>query len=299
MKKIFVCEYIGKEIYAFLSERFEIVSEWDRLNEVEGLITRNFKVTADMMDKAEKLRVIGVFGTGMNSVDLAAAKQRNIDVFSAPGQNAYSVAELIISLMLDISKRVTVCDRLIRQGKITHNAPLELIGCDLRGKTLGLIGTGNIAAHTAKIARDGFGMRVIGWSAHFTQEKADKMGIEYAAGLAEIMSLSDYVSISVPLTDSTRGLVSRDMLSLMKPTAFLINTARGAVIDEDALYDMLKEGKIAGAACDVFNIEPPTADNRLFSLDNFVGTPHIGDNTEDAVYRVGRVIADGMAERLI
>ena len=295
MKKLFVCEYIGRDIYKLLEKYFEIVSDWNRLCEADGLIRRNFDVDREMIYRAEKLKAIGVFGTGINGIDL---QERGVDVFAAPGQNAYTVAELIISFMLDLSKRVSTCDRYIRQGRIKENAPFELMGCDLRGKTLGLIGTGNIAEHIAKIAKSGFDMRVIGYSEHFTPEKAENIGVEYADKIDYIMAESDFVSISVPLTDKTIGLVGKREMELMKPEAFIINTARGQVIDEDALYYMLKERRIAGAACDVFCIEPPDGDNRLFTLDNFVGTPHIGDNTEEAVHRVGRVIAEGMIERL-
>ena len=307
MKKVFLCEFIHPDAYAYLKKYVEIIPVWDRFSEADGLIDRNFKITEELLQTTHQFKVIGVHGTGTDDVDLEAAKRHGVGVFSVPHQNAQSVAEMNVALMLALGRKVVLADRMIvgnrkpsEAGGYANKTNLfaELQGTEFSGKTLGLIGVGEISKRTANICRYGFGMNVIGWSRHLSDEDADALGITKMESMDDVFWQSDVVVIGLALDDSTRGIVGRAQFEKMKPTAFLINSTRGAVLDEDALYDVLRNGKIAGAACDVFVKEPLTLEHKLMTLSNFVGTPHLGANTDDALRRVGMAVVKGVLERL-
>lgn len=297
MRKVFLCEYIHPEAYALLERHAEVISEWDRLPEVEAIIDRNFKITNNIMEKAKLLKVIGVHGTGTDDVDIQAAKKHGIQVFSVPHQNSRSVAEMNVALMLAVARKIVRADRKMA-GQAGSNVMAELQGMELWGKTLGLIGVGDISRHTADICRNGFGMKVIGWSRHLTEEKARAMDMIYAPSMIEVFAEADVIVVGVALAPETYQLIGKEQLKQMKPGAILINTTRGAVLDEQALYEGLTEGNIGGAACDVFVDEPINGSHPLLSLDNFVATPHLGANTEEALRRVGMAVVQGVLERL-
>lgn len=297
MRKVFLCEYIHPEAYALLERHAEVISEWDRLPEVEAIIDRNFKITNNIMEKAKSLKVIGVHGTGTDDVDIQAAKKHGIQVFSVPHQNSRSVAEMNVALMLAVARKIVRADRKMA-GQAGSNVLAELQGMELWGKTLGLIGVGDISRHTADICRNGFGMKVIGWSRHLTEEKARAMDMIYAPSMIEVFAEADVIVVGVALAPETYQLIGKEQLKQMKPGAILINTTRGAVLDEQALYEGLTEGNIGGAACDVFVDEPINGSHPLLSLDNFVATPHLGANTEEALRRVGMAVVQGVLERL-
>lgn len=297
MRKVFLCEYIHPEAYALLERHAEVISEWDRLPEVEAIIDRNFKITNNIMEKAKLLKVIGVHGTGTDDVDIQAAKKHGIQVFSVPHQNSRSVAEMNVALMLAVARKIVRADRKMA-GQAGSNVLAELQGMELWGKTLGLIGVGDISRHTADICRNGFGMKVIGWSRHLTEEKARAMDMIYAPSMIEVFAEADVIVVGVALAPETYQLIGKEQLKQMKPGAILINTTRGAVLDEQALYESLTEGNIGGAACDVFVDEPINGSHPLLSLDNFVATPHLGANTEEALRRVGMAVVQGVLERL-
>lgn len=297
MRKVFLCEYIHPEAYALLERHAEVISEWDRLPEVEAIIDRNFKITNNIMEKAKSLKVIGVHGTGTDDVDIQAAKKHGIQVFSVPHQNSRSVAEMNVALMLAVARKIVRADRKMA-GQAGSNVMAELQGMELWGKTLGLIGVGDISRHTADICRNGFGMKVIGWSRHLTEEKARAMDMIYAPSMIEVFAEADVIVVGVALAPETYQLIGKEQLKQMKPGAILINTTRGAVLDEQALYESLTEGNIGGAACDVFVDEPINGSHPLLSLDNFVATPHLGANTEEALRRVGMAVVQGVLERL-
>ena len=310
MKKVFLCEFIHPDAYAYLDKYVEIIPTWDRFSEADGLIDRNFKITEELLQTTHQLKVIGVHGTGTDDVDLEAAKRHGVEVFSVPHQNAQSVAEMNIALMLALGRKVVLADRMItgkredtevgstvsRESK--PNLFAELQGTEFFGKTLGLIGVGEISKRTANICRYGFAMNVIGWSRHMSDEEAKFLGITKKKTMDDVFRQADVIMIGLALDDSTRGLIGKAQFEQMKPTAFLINSTRGAVIDEEALYEVLCDGKIAGAACDVFVKEPVTAEHKLMTLSNFVGTPHLGANTDDALRRVGMAVVIGVLERL-
>lgn len=311
MRKVFLCEYIHPEAYAYLKAHAEVIHDWDRLSEAEALIDRNLKITDEIMETAKSLRLIGIHGTGVDDVDMAAAGRRGIQVFSVPHQNSRSVAEMNVALMLALGRKIVRADRILR-GQAGRSAAestgspesemtdrmAELQGMELAGKTLGLIGVGDISRQTADICRKGFNMEVIGWSRSLTEEKARRMDMVYADSMAEVFQKADVIVVGVALTPETRHLIGREQFAQMNPKAMLINTTRGAVLDEQALYESLAKGEIGGAACDVFAEEPISAGHPLLALDNFVAAPHLGANTEEALRRVGMAVVQGVLNRL-
>ncbi len=311
MRKVFLCEYIHPEAYAYLKAHAEVIHDWDRLSEAEALIDRNLKITDEIMETAKSLRLIGIHGTGVDDVDMAAAGRRGIQVFSVPHQNSRSVAEMNVALMLALGRKIVRADRILR-GQAGQSAAestgspesemtdrmAELQGIELAGKILGLIGVGDISRQTADICRKGFDMEVIGWSRSLTEEKARRMDMAYADSMAEVFQKADVIIVGVALTPETRHLIGREQFAQMNPKAMLINTTRGAVLDEQALYESLAKGEIGGAACDVFAEEPISAGHPLLALDNFVAAPHLGANTEEALRRVGMAVVQGVLNRL-
>ena len=310
MKKVFLCEFIHPDAYRYLKDHVEVIHTWDRFSEADAVIDRNFKINEELLSQTEQLKVIGIHGTGTDDVDLKAAKRHGIDVFSVPHQNAQSVAEMNIALMLALGRKVVLADRkIIGRSKASEedieaqtlekpNLFAELQGTEFYGKTLGLIGVGEISKRTARICQYGFGMNVIAWSRHLTDEAAKELNLKRCDRMDDVFEQADVVMIGLSLDDSTRGLVGKKQFSKMKKSAFLINSTRGAILDENALYEALRDKSIAGAACDVFIEEPLTKLNLLTNLDNFVGTPHLGANTDDALRRVGMAVVRGVLERL-
>ncbi len=285
--KVFLCESIHPEAFALLQKQAEIISDWSRLAEADAIINRNLSLSSELLQKAVNLKVIAIHGTGTDGVDLDYCHQHQISVFRIPGENAESVAELIVALSLMLLRRLHLADRMICSGAATQTAPPELFGSELTGKTVGFIGTGEISQRAARIFRDGFHSTIIGFSPSLTPGRASSMGIGYCASITQVLQQSDIVSLGVPLNAETHNLMNNCTLAMMKPSAILINTTRGGVVDEPALFHALTEGKIAGAACDVFCSEPPGKDNPLIGLSNFIATPHLGANTEEALRRVG------------
>ncbi|MDY3869216.1 MAG: hydroxyacid dehydrogenase [Pyramidobacter sp.] len=284
---VFLCESIHPEALALLRSRAEIISSWDRLNEADAIVNRNLKLPSEVLCRAERLKTIAVHGTGSDGIDLDWCRNHDVCVTYVPYENADSVAELIVAFALCLLRKIPRADRLVLSGAPIQNAPPELFGNELRGKTLGLVGTGDIARRAARIMKDGFGVSVIGYSPSLNDETAQKLGIRRCASVTDVMRDADIISVGVHLTPQTEHMISAAEFAAAKPTAVLINTSRGGVVDEAALYEALTTGKIAAAACDVWESEPPTRRNPLVGLDSVLATPHIGANTDEALRRVG------------
>ena len=246
------------------------------------------KALADIVNAGAegKLKVIGRAGIGVDNVDLETAAKNNIKVVNAPTGATASVAELTIAHMLSLSRHITKADATMKKGEW---AKKQLKGNELYGKTLGLIGCGNIGKLTAKYAQI-FNMNVIGYDPFISNQDMRKNGIKKEDNLGNIMKNADFISLHLPHTQQTHYIVNEEMLSKMKPSAYIINCARGGTVDEKALYNALKNGTIAGAGLDVFENEPPI-DSPLFMFDNVVLTPHIGANTNEGQIRAGTVCA--------
>lgn len=253
-----------------------------RLAPAEAVINvRSYTVLDDeALSHAPRLRIISILGTGTDNVDLAAATRRGIVVTNTPAVGAPSVAELSVALMLAVARAIPPSDRRLREGIWQH-----VEGPELHGKTLGLLGLGAIGQHVARIAGAGLGMRVIGWSWRHDPVRAVACGVELVER-ADVFRQADVVSVHLRNTPEARGSVGRAELALMKPTAILVNTARAALVDQEALLDALRERRIAGAGLDVYLQEPlPAEANPFKHLDNVVLTPHVGAVTREASAR--------------
>ncbi|MFN8650960.1 MAG: phosphoglycerate dehydrogenase [Gemmatimonadales bacterium] len=263
--------------------------------EADAVLVRSAtKITRDALARAERLKVIGRAGVGVDTIDVDAATEKGVAVMNAPAGNTVSAAELALALLLSLIRKVPAADRSMREGKWDRSS---FSGTELYRKTLGLIGAGRIGGEVARRAR-AFGMRVLAYDPYLSAEAAKGMGIELAT-LDTVLREADAISLHVPLTDSTRGILGPAQLDLLKPTAVIVNAARGGLVDEAALITRLKEGKLAGAAFDVFEQEPLPADHPLRAVPNVVLTPHLGASTEEAQLNVAIEIAEAVKLALL
>jgi len=251
------------------------------------------KLVKELIDKADKCQIIARVGVGLDNIDQEAAKEKNIRVINAVEGAMNAVAELVIGLMLSMAREIPRADREVRNGNWIKK---ELMGSELSGKYLGIVGLGNIGKKLARHAKS-LNMNIIGYDVVPIDEEFSKEVGLMKADLDTLLSSSDYVSLHVPLLESTHHMINNEKLKLMKNTACIINAARGGVIDEDALYNSLKEGKLANAALDVFEIEPATG-NKLITLPNFIATPHIGAQTKEAQSLAANIIAEKIIQIL-
>lgn len=289
---IYLSEYIYPPAAEKLRQNATVVDNFDHIEEIDAIILRNIPVTAEMMDKAKKLKVIAKHGIGVNTIDVEAAKDRGIQVIYTPTANADSVAEMTVGLFLMMQRRMYEANQKCRRGEFKTIAPSDFMGTEINGKTFGQIGMGNIAQRIARIMSAGFGAHVLGYDPFVSAEDAAKRGFEKVETLEELLERSDMVNVNVPLVKSTEGMISGEMFNHFKANAVFVNAARGAIINEDDLYNALVSGKLKAAACDTFVQEPPTMENKLLTLENFSATPHIGGNTEDALRKAGTEVVD-------
>ena len=266
----------------------------EKISDFNILIVRSrTTITKEMIDKADNCKIIARVGVGLDNVDQEAAKAKNIRVINAVEGAMNAVAELVLGFMLSLARQTARGDRAIRDGKWLKK---ELKGTELRGKYLGIIGLGNIGKRLARLAR-GLNMNIIGYDVMpIDEEFAKEVGL-MKADLNTLLQSSDYISIHVPLLDSTYHLLDAQKMSTMKKTAKIINTSRGGVVDEDALYEAIKNGNLGGAALDVFEKEPATG-NKLAELDNVILTPHIGAQTKEAQSLAANVIGEKIIQIL-
>ncbi|HZC84532.1 MAG TPA: phosphoglycerate dehydrogenase [Rubrobacter sp.] len=265
-----------------------------RIGDYDGLIIRSAtKVTAEVIERAGNLKAIGRAGIGVDNIDIEAATKRGIIVANAPESNTVAAAEHTLGLMLAAARRIPAADSSLRSGEWKRSA---LKGVEVSGKTIGLIGLGHVGAIVARGAL-GMGMRVLAYDPYVSEDRMRSMNVGRAESADEVFEQADFVSLHVPRTPQTMGLVNEDTLAKMKPRAYLINVARGGIVDETALYNALKEGAIAGAALDVF-AEEPTTDSPIFTLPNVVVTPHLGASTAEAQDRAGITAAEQVATAL-
>ena len=251
------------------------------------------KITSELIQKADKCKIIARVGVGLDNIDQDAAKEKEIRVINAVEGAMNAVAELVIGLMLSLARDISRADREVRNGNWIKK---ELMGSELRGKYLGIVGLGNIGKRLARIAKS-FNMNIIGFDVMPIDEEFSKEVGLMKADLDTLLASSDYVSLHVPLLDSTKHMINSEKIATMKNTARIINTSRGGVIDEEALYDALKGGNLGGAALDVFEVEPATS-NKLTTLPNFISTPHMGAQTKEAQSLAANVIAEKIIQIL-
>jgi len=291
MPKVFVTRTVAQEAIELLSKYAE-VDAWKeeepipreeflrRIADVEGILQwGGDPIDGEAMDAAPKLKVIANVSVGYDNIDIDAATKRGIKVSNTPGVVTESTADLAFALMLAISRRLIEMTKVVINGEWRNFGPMQMLGYDIYGKTLGIIGMGRIGAAVAQRAK-GFGMKILYHNRHRRQDEAE-FGAEYVKDIPTLLSRSDFVSIHVPSTKETRHLIGAKELSRMKPTAMLINSARGTIVDQKALYEALKRKQILGAALDVTEPEPVSPDDPLLKQDNVIVLPHIGTQTLD------------------
>ncbi len=260
-----------------------------------ALIVRSeTRVTAEIIGAADDLKVIGRAGTGVDNIDVPAATQRGIVVMNAAGGNSVTTAEHAIALLMSLARKVPQAHGKLKGGKWDKKS---FMGVELAGKTLGVIGLGNIGKIVASRAQ-GLAMKVVAYDPFITKEVATRAGIELAA-LDEVFQRADFVTVHTPMTEETRGIIGQSAFAKMKDGVRVINCARGGLVDEQALYDAIKAGKVAGAALDVFEQEPVPADHPLLTLDEVIVTPHLGASTHEAQDSVAITIAETVANFLL
>jgi D-3-phosphoglycerate dehydrogenase len=303
--RVLVADQIASEGLAPLrgDKRFELVERpglkgddlAGAIADADAVLVRSAtRITRESLARANRLKVIGRAGVGVDTIDVDAATERGIAVLTAPAGNTIAAAELTLALMLALVRRVPAADRSMRAGEWERG---RFSGTELRGKTLGLVGAGRIGSEVARRAR-AFGMRVMAYDPFLTEEHASAIDVELAP-LPQVIAAADVLSLHVPLTDETAGLLGERQIATMKPGAFLVNAARGGLVDEAALVSALAAGRLGGAALDVYGQEPLPANHPLRGLENIVLTPHLGASTAEAQQSVAVEISEAVRSALI
>ena len=304
MYRVLIAEPIHEKGVALLRKETEVIIRdvntdiqgfFDsQIEGADGIIVRGFPINRELIEKAKTLKVIGVHGTGYNHIDIDFATSRKILVVNTPGIPTEAVAEHVLGLMLAITRHITYADRRIRSGKIYSPFDQDYIGCELYQKILGIIGIGKIGLEVAKKCIRAFDMKVLGYYPFVMsidkRKIVDDLGIEICNNLHEMLKQIDVLSINVPLTDQTRNMISVKELNLMKSSAYLVNTARGSVVDESALIKALRNNRIAGAGLDVLVQEPPSRENPLLTMENVCLTPHIAGCTKETLAKIALTV---------
>ncbi len=305
--KVYLGEVIHPEGVALLEKHAEVVRPKDysraafleAIKDVDGLLARKIYIGAEEMDHAPRLKIIGRHGVGLDSVDLKEATRRGILVIHTPGANKESVAELAIAFMLNLARRIPQAQAAMcsmPKGDIGVLSALlkqhNLTGFDLEGKSLGIIGTGRIGSLVARKCIAAFDMKVYGYDPYVSRETMNSFGVTKVDRLADLMPRIDFLTVHCPLTEETRGMIAQKELALLKRGANVVNTARGGIVDEKALFEALTLGHVAGAALDVFELEPPDPEDPLLKHPNLLATPHFGGTTEESLHRIGIVMVE-------
>lgn len=263
------------------------------IGDYDGLIVRSAtKVNERVIKQAARLKVVGRAGVGVDNIDLAAATARGVLVVNAPGGNTIAAAEHTMAMMLAMARNIPQASAALRAGKWDKKA---FVGVELRNKVLGVIGLGRIGSAVAKRAQ-GMEMQVVAYDPYITEEKAEMSGIKLLT-LEDVFKQADFITVHLPLTRESRYIIGEKAFTLMKDGVRIINCARGGVIDEEALYNAMQTGKVAGAALDVFEKEPNTG-SHLYRIDNFIATPHLGASTREAQLNVATDVAEEIVAAL-
>ncbi len=258
------------------------------------------KIDGDVFDAASNAKIFANYAVGFDNINLEEAKKRGVMISNTPGVLSEAVAEHSIALMLTVSRRIAESDKFARAGKYKGWAPMLLLGNGFFGKTVGIVGLGRIGTKTAHMASQGFGSKVIYYDIKRNEdfEKEFPSGsIEFKPSIDEVLKQADFVSVHLPLTEQTKHIINKEKLAMMKPSAFIVNTSRGPIIDENALVEALRNKVIKGAGLDVFEFEPKISKG-FFKMDNVVLTPHTASATEEARSKMSEVAAQNIIEAL-
>ena len=272
----------------------EVIADFLIKTEAEGVVSRLGRIDADAIASAPALKVISKHGVGVDNIDLAAAAARDIPVLKATGANAVSVAEHAIALMLATVKRIVPLDASLRAGRWDKPG---FKGRELAGSTLALMGMGSIAQETGRIAK-GLGLKLVGYDPFAANQVFEAFGVTRCDSFEALIAQADILSLHCPLNEATRHIINADTIARMPQGSYIINTARGGLIDEDALLDALSSDHLAGAGLDTFAVEPPAKDHRFWAEPKIVATPHIGGVTAEANARVGVEAVRGILQIL-
>jgi D-3-phosphoglycerate dehydrogenase len=299
--KIYILDQFVSSGIEFASQHAEVV-RWDDprvknwREDADGLMVRVTPLTAEDFATAKKLRAVAKQGVGVNLIDLAAAKARGVIVCNTPGVNSEAVAEMALALALAVTRRVAELDRRIRSGEVVKR--INYLGIELWEKTVGVIGMGNIGTRIARKYLAAFGAKLIAYDPYAPDGCWPDIPHERVSSLDVLLQRADLVTIHTPLTPETKHLIGRREFAIMKETAVLVNVSRGEIVDEEALYDALKAGRIFGAGLDVFKKEPPTTDNPLVGLPNIVVTPHAAGGTYETQEKSSLITAQQLVHVL-
>jgi len=304
---VYVTQEIHPDALALLEEGAEVIPGYgphavpveEVLDRIEGLMLRFSGISADVVERAPILRAIARAGSGYESVPVDAARRRGIPVLVAAGANSRSVAEHVIALALAAARQLPYWDAKARSGDPDLLQAREgSLGMELAGKRMGLIGAGRVGIEVARISRDGFGMEVSAYHPRRTPEALRALGMKPAETLEELLTEADVISVQVPLTDETRGMLGADQFRLMKARSILVDVARGGVIDESALADSMAHGRPGAAGIDVWADKVPKPDNPLLLTPGVVASPHRAGRTEEAQTRAGVIAATALLDAL-
>jgi len=299
--KIYVLDSFYPDGVEYAAQRAEVI-RWDDPRaenwheDADGLMVRVKQISAEDIARAKKLRVISKQGVGLDNIDLAAAKARGIAVCRTPGVNKEAVAEMALTLALSVVRRVAEFDRRIRSGAKVQRS--DFLGHESWQKTIGIVGMGDIGTLVARKWRGAFDAKLIGYDPYVPADRWSELPHRRAASLAQMLPQVDILSLHLPLTPESRNMIDAARLALMKPSAIVVNTSRGGIVNEAALYQAISSGKLFGAGFDVFEVEPPTSDHPLMSLPTFVGTPHAAAGTIETQARSSMLAASQLLEAL-
>ncbi len=303
MKKVYLTEQIHEDAVAYLKENFEVVqgtskNEADIIAAAQGceaVLIRSAEITEEIMDKVPTLKVIAKHGIGVDNINIPAATAREILIVNAPHSNINAVAEHTVAMIMAAAKHLVLLDKITKDGGFAKRN--QYVNLELAQKTVGFVGFGKIAKLAAK-KLSCMDVKMIAYDPYVSQEDANEHGVTMLP-LDEVLIQGDFVSLHTPLMEATNKMINKDTLAKMKKSAWIINMARGPIIDEDALADALSNGVIAGAALDVFDPEPPTSDNPLFKMDNVIVSPHNAALSDRALLAMAMDSATGITDYLL
>ena len=285
-------EEAGLEVaLSYATNKEELLKE---IPDADAALVRSLPYDREVLQAASRLKVIGRVGVGYDAIDTKAAEELGIWVGIALGANGNSVAEHTMALMMALSKNLVLVNNHLKDGDFDIRT--RVVGCELRGKTLGILGVGAIGRMVAAMAHDGFGMEIIGYDAFISP--AIKPYVKMLDSVEAVLKQADYISLHMPATPETTGMINHKTLALMKPTAFLVNCARGAIVNEKELYEALRDHVIAGAGLDVFVGDRPQPDNPLLTLDNVIVTPHYAAYTIESAKAMENMAAQAVIDVL-
>jgi D-3-phosphoglycerate dehydrogenase / 2-oxoglutarate reductase len=314
MNKILVVEHIHPAGEAMLARKAELVYPQPQneegilaaIGDCNALVARNTKITRRIMEAAPQLAVIGRHGVGYDTVDIGAATDLGIPVVYTPAANTESVAEIAVGFIICLCRKIIQAHGAMQSEELlsdTVTLPIMtkqrgLVNTDLWGKTLGIIGVGRIGSSVSRKVTAAFNMRVLGYDPYVDAEKIADVGAQKVDQLEEMLPQCDFVNVHCSGGTGTRHIINTRTLALMKPGAYLINTARGTIVDEAALVEALQDARIAGAAIDVYDPEPPRPGNPLLHMENVIVTPHFCAQTEESLYNMATMVAQGVLDVL-